>query len=101
MFAPPKEKLKLKYRKLLIPPVAALLFSMVGVAQEDTAALTGAVINPSQAVVPGAGVEIVNKHTGFLRTGRTNEYGRYYFNGIPIGVYQMIVRKDGFRAERF
>jgi Carboxypeptidase regulatory-like domain len=85
---------------LLISLIAALLLAAVGVAQENTAVLTGTTTDASQAVVPGATVEIANENTGFRRTGRTNDYGLYYFSGIPIGVYEVTVRKDGFRTER-
>jgi Carboxypeptidase regulatory-like domain len=89
-----------KYRTLCILIMSALLFTSVGTAQVNTAVLTGTATDASQAVVSGATVEIMNKNTGFLRTGRTNDRGLYYFSGIPVGVCQVTVRKDGFRTER-
>ena len=89
---------RMNFRFLLL--ISAILLPAAAVAQENTAALTGTATDTSRGVVQRASVEIANTNTGFVRTGQTNENGRYYFNGIPVGIYQLTVRQDGFRAER-
>lgn len=42
-----------------------------------------------------------SRSNGFLRKVATNEIGSFSIGGLPIGVYEVTVRKDGFRAERF
>jgi hypothetical protein len=80
---------------------ALTLFVAVCAAQEDKAVLIGTVTDPSQAVMTGATVEINSKTTGFRRAVKTNEFGSYYLGGIPIGVFDLTVTKDGFQVARF
>lgn len=45
-------------------PLAVLLLAWVALAQTDTATITGLVVEVSQAVLPGAAIEITNRATG-------------------------------------
>lgn len=82
--------------------VASLAFlASSGLAQEDRAVLTGTVTDPSQAAVPGALVEIAGKATGFHREVVTSEAGTYTLPGLPIGLYDVTMHKDGFRTEQY
>lgn len=88
-------------KKLLLP--AVMLFSIAGtsLAQEDRAAVTGTITDPSQSAVANAVVGIDNKATGFHREVRTNDSGVYLIPGLPIGIYEVMIRKEGFRAEQY
>jgi hypothetical protein len=88
-------------RVFLSACVCLLLFVGLGLAQEDRAVVTGTVIDPSQAAISGATVEINSKATGFRREIKTNDSGAYLIPGLLIGVYEVTIRKDGFRTAQY
>jgi hypothetical protein len=75
------------------------LFATPGLTQEERAALTGVITDPSGAPVPGAIVEASGTATGFHRSVQTNEVGVYLLPGLQIGEYSLKVSKPGFRSE--
>jgi len=77
--------------------VIALGSAVTGLAQTETATLTGRVSDPQGAVVPGAQVEITNIETGIKTTTTTNNDGLYVVPSLHPGRYRVIVRKDGFK----
>lgn len=64
------------------------------------ARLSGTVLDPGEAAVPGAKVTLVNAATGFTRQFTTGIDGQYTFTLIPPGPYQLKVEKDGFNTYR-
>jgi hypothetical protein len=68
-------------------------------AQVITATISGTVSEASQAVVPGATVEVKNIDTGLVRTGVTDGQGRYRVPNLPVGPYAVQVSLTGFRTE--
>src|SRR5437763_17038855 len=58
--------------------------------------LFGRVIDPTEAVVPGASVTVVNQDTGFRRVTETGQDGTYAVSGLQGGAYKVTVRKEGF-----
>ncbi len=78
-----------------------ILFALLAgalVAQEDRAAITGTVTDPSNSAMAGATVEISSKATGFRRSVLTNEAGAFLLPGLQIGAYELEIKKDGFRT---
>ena len=70
----------------------------VAVAQ-NTATLSGSVLDPSGVGVASAKVAITNVGTGAQRTVVTDEAGRYSLVGVPPGQYKMSVEgSKGFAA---
>jgi len=67
-------------------------------AQVDRANLSGSVVDPSGAVVPGATVRLVSSATGFTREARSSESGEYRLVALPAGSYLLTVVTDGFPA---
>ncbi len=65
-------------------------------AQAQTASLTGQVTDPSGAAVSGAGVTVRNVNTGATRISASGRTGWYQVLSLPVGDYQVIVRKKGF-----
>ena len=63
----------------------------------DTAAVFGSVIDPQGAAIPGAVVTLTSVGTGVVRTVTTDESGRYGFNSLPVGSYQLGVEQGAFR----
>ena len=62
------------------------------------ATLDGTVLDTSKAVVPGATVTLTDKAKGFTRTEVSQPDGRYLFNLIPAGTYELQVEQKGFRT---
>ncbi len=58
--------------------------------------LTGTVIDPTGAAVPGAALTITNTATNQTRDVVTNDDGAYVFAQITPGEYKMLVKKAGF-----
>ncbi len=65
-------------------------------AQYTTATLSGVVRDPSGAVVPDADITVVNTETGLSQTTRSNSAGAYLFPRLPVGSYELRVRKPAF-----
>ena len=85
----------------LIVILAVFVYAPVGFAQEDKAVLTGLITDTSEAVVPGAIIEVASAVNGFVRKSESNHSGSYTIGGLPVGVYDITVRKDGFQGARF
>jgi hypothetical protein len=67
-------------------------------AQSGTASLSGRVLDPSGAVLPGASVTVTNAATAAMRSTVTNESGVYRLSGLPPGFYALEVSLQGFRT---
>jgi Carboxypeptidase regulatory-like domain len=78
----------------------AILFAFIFVAaaQTITSSMTGFVTDASGAAVPEVTVRIREINTGFTRSQQTDEQGQYRFSGIPAGVYDIQVEKEGFQT---
>ena len=78
----------------------ALLSSLLGLcasAQTWRGAITGVVVDPSDARVSGAGVTVISEDTGRRRTVRTDSTGDFNFTALPPGLYRIEAERDGFR----
>jgi hypothetical protein len=64
--------------------------------QVNAVDLSGQVLDPGGAAVPGAKVTIRNLATGLTRTQETSDTGSYSFVGLPPGRYELSVEKSGF-----
>ncbi len=84
-------------RKMLAIAVVltALTPSLLG---QAFTSLTGVVIDPSNAVVPGATVTIVNAETGAQRVTVSNGEGRYSFPQVLPGRYNLTAKMPGFNS---
>ncbi len=87
-------------RAILIASAAILVLSVLlpghASAQVATGDLTGRVLDPGGAVVPGATVTARNTGTGLSRTATTNEDGEYTITQLPPGAYEVTVEAKGF-----
>lgn len=59
------------------------------------------VTDPSDAVVPGAKLTLVDLKTNDARTATTLEKGNYIFSGLLGGAYSLTVEKTGFQTQHF
>jgi hypothetical protein len=65
-------------------------------AQSIYGTLTGIVSDPSQAVVAGATIKLVDESSGSQRDTVTNSDGYYTFVSVPPGAYEVTVTAPGF-----
>ena len=74
--------------RLLRPLLVALTLFAVAVpvaAQVDRATLTGVIRDPSNAVLPGAAVKVINLSTGVEQTATTTVDGVYFLVNLTPG----------------
>src|SRR5579871_911496 len=80
--------------------VCLFLFAVSLLGQSSNGTITGAVTDPSGAVVAGAEVEAKNPQTGVVyRTVSTNT-GNYTIPNLPVGNYEIFVSAKGFNTYR-
>lgn len=65
---------------------------------QTTGAIAGTVTDASQAVIPGATVKLTNAGTGVEATTTTNATGYFLFEHLPVGIYDLSVNQQGFKA---
>ena len=63
-----------------------------------TGAISGAITDPSAALVVGAEIKVTDVTTGYTRTTQSNRHGLYLVSLLPPGQYMVEVTKQGFRA---
>ncbi len=76
---------------------AFLLFTSLQImAQSTTASISGRVADEQQASIHNASVTARNVETNKTRTAQTNDEGRYRFESLPVGSYEVTVEAQGF-----
>ncbi|MDE0106994.1 MAG: carboxypeptidase-like regulatory domain-containing protein, partial [Bryobacterales bacterium] len=83
--------------------IAVLLLAWAPVAapQTITATLQGTVADPTEAVIPGALVTVVNTATNAQFVTESNAAGRFVAPSLQPGPYRVVVEAEGFkRVER-
>jgi hypothetical protein len=65
-------------------------------AQNTTGLLSGAVSDPSGAVIPGATVVLKNQQSGDERRTITNNDGFFSISGVQVGDYTINITAQGF-----
>lgn len=66
----------------------------------STGEVAGRVKDPSGGVVQDASVQLIDTGTKIARTIKTNSDGRYVFNNVAPGNYDITVAKTGFSEDR-
>jgi hypothetical protein len=88
-------------RSLAVLPLlflAAVLVAVPASAQFDTAQVSGAIQDSTNAALPGVDVVLVAAGTGLERRAVTNESGLYTFPNVPVGDYRINATLSGFKA---
>ena len=65
---------------------------------QDTGQLTGAVRDPSGAIVAKAQITVSNPERGIARVTQTNTDGEYLVGGLASGSYDLTVSAPGFKT---
>jgi hypothetical protein len=63
---------------------------------QSTGLISGIVVDPSGAVVPQASVVCRNVETDLKASATANSAGLVRFPGLPVGLYEVAVSKEGF-----
>jgi hypothetical protein len=86
---------------LLFPMLFLVLFFAENSSAQTTTSggLTGAVSDPSHAVVPDADVELRDNSKGTIQSAKTDGDGVYRFYFLAPGRYTLAVSHPGFRTE--
>ncbi len=83
--------------RFLFASVLYVFLSTAAFAQSDRGTITGTVLDPATAVVPGAKVIARNLATGAASETATTETGNYTLTSLPAGVYEVSVQASGFK----
>lgn len=90
--------LRCKPTTLLVVVIALTACGTVTHAQTITGSISGAVMDSSGGMVPGATVTLTSEKTGQSRGSATNNEGRFNFAALQPGTYALKVERQGFQA---
>jgi hypothetical protein len=76
--------------------ITLCLFTVSGLHAQGLTSLSGTVVDPTGAVVPGATVTLKNVETQAARDTVSDQSGRYAFSQIQPGRYQILAKASGF-----
>ncbi|HEX4947146.1 MAG TPA: carboxypeptidase regulatory-like domain-containing protein [Blastocatellia bacterium] len=82
-------------KQFLWRTVGFLFLSTIALAQTNTS-LSGLVLDPAQAVIPGATITVENLKTGITSTTTSNDAGVYSFPSLQPGTYKITAEATGF-----
>ena len=77
--------------------VLALLLAGVSAHAQFNASLSGTVLDPTQAVIPGATVTLIDNGTQVTKTSTSTASGTFQFSELPPGTYTIKVAATGFQ----
>ncbi len=98
----PTKFMRIFRRKSLIGAVSMLLYLTLGLVAASaqsggsSTSVSGTVLDPSGAVVPGATVEIQNPVSHFVRTTSTDNLGKFTIQNVPFNPYHLTITGTGF-----
>src|SRR5258708_3610853 len=89
-------------RRFLLREASCLLALLVlasPVLAQSTASMRGTVTDPQGAALAGAKVLVRSQATGEERTAQSDPRGEFQLASLPVGVYRLEVRADGFQVK--
>src|SRR6185369_5641216 len=84
--------------KATVLTIALLAFATAAHAQTITGSISGAVMDSSGGMIPGAAVTLISEKTGQSRGSTTNSEGRFNFAALQPGNYALKVERQGFQT---
>jgi len=78
--------------------VLSLSYVVPGNAQSTSGSVRGSVLDPSNAAVKGATVEIQNPVSHYARTAQTDDQGKFEFDNVPYNNYHASATAPGFEG---
>jgi len=78
--------------------VLAVFTTTLPILADNYTHVSGLIVDPSAASVPGATITVVNEDSGLRRVAQSQSDGGYIVSSLQPGVYKITVRKIGFRT---
>jgi Carboxypeptidase regulatory-like domain len=79
-------------------PVLLLFLAPFSFGQSTTGRVLGRVLDPSEAVIPGATLTLTNTESGITQTVQSSKSGEYLFISVPVGQYKLEAQSPGFQS---
>ena len=98
---PVRKRIVSRYRSAFVKVVSCALFTacrLLSAQTSGTGAISGAITDPSAAMLVGAQVKVTDVATGSTRTSQSNDHGLYLVSLLPPGRYTLEVTKQGFKV---
>jgi carboxypeptidase family protein/TonB-dependent receptor-like protein len=83
---------------ILVVIVALLAFGSLATAQTITGSISGAVMDQTGGMIPGATVTLTSEKTGQSRGSTSDSEGRFNFAALQPGGYALKVERQGFQT---
>ena len=88
----------MRFPYLFLLSACALMLALPLVAQSTNGVINGLVVDPSNRIIAGADILVINDATGVKYSGKTNDDGIYVVPNLPPGPYRLQVSKVGFKT---
>src|SRR5271157_2336156 len=88
----------MRFPYVVLLSTCALMLVLPLLAQSPNGVINGLVADPSNRVIVGADVVVVNDVTGVQYPTKTNDEGIYVLPNLPPGPYRLQVSKVGFKT---
>ncbi len=79
--------------------ISLALFPLFAFAQQETGQIIGTVIDPNGAVIPNASVTVRSVERGNEVSIQTSSEGAYVVPNLQPGLYDVIVKAQGFEVK--
>jgi hypothetical protein len=87
-----------RFPQIAVVSVFVTLLAFPLLAQSPNGTINGLVLDPSNRVIAGADVLVINDVTGVRYSSKTNNEGIYVVPNVPPGPYRLQVSKVGFKT---
>src|SRR5579864_180800 len=84
------------FGRVFLTGLLGLLLASFAYGQHGTGSVTGTVTDPTGAIVPGAGVTLINTATNVQKTTETTGAGNFHFDFVDVGKYNLRIAAKGF-----
>ena len=89
---------RVRFPRIAFHFACAVSLALPLAAQSTNGTINGRVLDPSNKVIGGAEILVINDATGVQYSGKTNEDGIYVVPNLPPGAYRLQVSKVGFKT---
>jgi hypothetical protein len=89
---------RVRFPRIAFVFACAVSLALPLAAQSTNGTINGRVLDPSNKVIGGADILVINDATGVKYSGKTNDDGIYLVPNLPPGPYRLQVSKMGFKT---